>query len=399
MGEVFEAEDLELGERVAIKRIRLDLARDPDAAERFRREIHLARQITHANVCRVYDVFRHQAGDENTVYLSMELLEGTTLAEHLPQERPLDLDEALAIGRQIAEGLDAIHARGVVHRDLKPSNIMLVADGAAPPARRAVITDFGLARRAVTSETTQFASRDGAIIGTPAYMAPEQVEGGSIGPAADVYAFGTILYELVTGRLPFAAATPVAAAIRRLTEEPLSPRALVPSLPEAWERTILECLRRQPSERLPSARAAIELLTPPHDGKTKGRARLLVAGVALAIATVVGALTYQLPRRASEAPSEVAPTGRRSIAVLGFRNRGGDADSAWIETALIEGLSAALASREQMRVISTESIPPAFIVPLVVDAAISSRDKLRTLGTSFGADLVLTGAYRLGGAC
>ena len=132
----------------------------------------------------------------------------------------------------------------------------------------------------------------------------------------------------------------------------------------------------------------------PHDRKTKGRTGLLVAGVALAIATVVGALTYQLPRRVSEAPSEVAPTGRRSIAVLGFRNRGGGADSAWIETALIEGLSAALASREQMRCVSTESIPPAFIVPLVVDAAISSRDKLRTLGASFGADLVLTGEYR-----
>jgi len=394
MGEVFEAEDLELGERVAIKRIRLDLAGNPSAAERFRREIHLARQITHPNVCRVYDVFRHHAAGADTTFLSMELLEGTTLAEHLHHLHRLDLDEALAIGGQIADGLHAIHAQGVVHRDLKPTNVMLVADGGAPSGRRAVITDFGLARRAIASETTtQFDSAQIAMVGTPAYMAPEQVEGESIGPAADVYAFGTILYELITGRVPFTGDTPLTAALRRLTEEPLSPRALVPSLPPVWERAILECLRRQPTERMSSARAAIEMLTPSHSGNTRVRVGLVVAAAVLAIGIFGGVLSSVLPRATSDRPRALVPTARRSIAVLGFQNRGDRVDAAWVETALVESFSSALASGEQMRLISSESIPPALVATVAGDTTPLSRDKLRTLGTTLGADLVVAGTY------
>jgi tetratricopeptide (TPR) repeat protein/tRNA A-37 threonylcarbamoyl transferase component Bud32 len=394
MGEVFEAEDLELGERVAIKRIRLDHVHDDDAVERFRREIHLARKITHPNVCRVYDVFRHQTGDETTVFLSMELLEGTTLSDHLLRHRPVALDQALAIGHQLADGLDAIHTRGVVHRDLKPANVMLVDDPATSSGRRAVITDFGLARRSMVSETTQFASREGAIIGTPAYMAPEQVEGGLIGPAADVYAFGTILYELVTGRLPFTGETPVAMAVRRLTEEPLNPRTLAPSLPVAWERTILECLRRQPADRPRSARAAMAMLVSPNEPpRNKTRVALRVAGVALAIAAVGGVLTSELSLPRLDAPRVAAPASRRSIAVLGFRNQRGRVDAPWIETAFVEGVSAALASSEHLRVITSESVPPAVVTPLIEAAAARSVTQLRTLADSVGADLVLTGVY------
>jgi tetratricopeptide (TPR) repeat protein len=236
MGEVYEAEDLIVGGTIALKTLRDELSASADAVDGLRREIALARKVTHANVCRLHDVGEH-AG---RVFLTMELLAGTTLAAHLATSGPLPVEELDRISAQLVTGLGALHAAGIVHGDFKTSNVMLV-DG------RAVITDFGLAR--ATTERDPQVTSDAALRGTPAYMAPEQVEGRPPTPASDIYALGVVLFELATGRVPFREDTALATATARLHKAPPDPRALRRNLPPRWRKTISSCLARDPARR------------------------------------------------------------------------------------------------------------------------------------------------------
>jgi tetratricopeptide (TPR) repeat protein len=252
MAQVYEAEDLELGQSVAIKALRSDLARDSPAAKLLKTEVLLARRVTHPNVCRIFDVFHHPAtgGDSASGDLwivAMELLRGETLAARL-RRGPLTSEEALPLVRQMAEGLAAAHAAGVAHLDLKSANVILVPER---EGTRAVLTDFGLARSTDLPDATTWSKPSPR--GTPAYMAPEQVSGGPVSAAADLYALGVVLYEMVTGRLPFRGETPRATAEKRLTERPLSPRTYAPELDPRWEQAILRCLERNPQRRFSSA--------------------------------------------------------------------------------------------------------------------------------------------------
>jgi predicted ATPase/Flp pilus assembly protein TadD len=244
-GEVYAAWDEELSIQVAIKTLTHAGATDA-AVQQLKLEGLLAREVWHPNVCRVYDLARHDDGDVAVWFLTMELLRGTTLAEHLSQRGPLPLVEAFPLVEQIAAGLGAAHEAGVVHRDFKPSNVMLVErDG----GEQAVVTDFGTARAAATAGAEGSAGDSRLVVGTPAYMAPEQVRGDEAGPAADVYALGIVLYELVTGALPFSGDTSLEVARRRLDHDPPSPRRLRPDLEERWEEVILRCLEREPGRR------------------------------------------------------------------------------------------------------------------------------------------------------
>src|SRR5262249_25430250 len=173
MGEVYEAEDQELGERVALKTIHPDRVGDQRAVDRFKREIFLARKVTHRNVCRLFDVGFH----DTTTFLTMELLEGETLAQRIHEAGRFSAAAALPIVQQMAAALDAAHAAGIVHRDFKSQNVMLCG-------ARVVVTDFGLARGPHGGEDAPL-SRSGEIVGSPGYMSPEQVEGREVGPAAD----------------------------------------------------------------------------------------------------------------------------------------------------------------------------------------------------------------------
>ena len=269
MGELYEAEDLELRERIALKTILSHIAADERSILLFKREVHLARQVTHANVCRIYDVFRHRyaaAGDRlagEVVVLAMELLHGETLADKLRRDGRLSSAEILPVVRQMAAGLTAAHRVGVVHRDFKSHNVMLVKPTREAEEMRAVVTDFGLARRSTQDESTSLSmslSAENEISGTPAYMAPEQVEGGPVTPATDVYALGVVLYEMVTGALPFMGETPVKTAIKRLHEPPPSPRVHVADVDPLWETTILRCLALRPHERFASAGEVVSAL-------------------------------------------------------------------------------------------------------------------------------------------
>ena len=255
MGEVYEAEDLLLKERLALKTLRAPAADDETVVTRFKREIQLARKVTHPNVCRLFDVGIDRRGDREAAFLTMELLEGETLSAHVRQNGRMAPSEALPIAEQIASGLAAAHAVGIIHRDLKCANVILVA---ASTGTRAVVTDFGLAR--VAAEGSDQVTGD-AVVGSPAYMAPEQVEGGRrLTGACDIYAFGVVLYEMVTGKLPFVGETPLATAVMRLREPPPSPRAIVPDLDARWERAILACLEREPEDRPVGAQEVVRIL-------------------------------------------------------------------------------------------------------------------------------------------
>jgi serine/threonine protein kinase/Flp pilus assembly protein TadD len=271
-GEVYEAEDAELGERVALKLLRPDLAADEGLLLRFKREIHLARQVTHPNVCRLYDLVlaapprgRREGDPAGLVLVSMERLAGETLAERLERTGPMAPDEALAIVRQAAAGLDAAHRARVVHRDFKSGNVMLVPEEGS---LRAVVTDFGLARADLTGEPggllagaeATTLTQIGSILGSPAYMAPEQVRGEVATAASDLYAFGVVLYELVTGHLPFEGGGAFQIALRRLHEEPKPPSVWRPDLDPRWERAILACLAREPADRPTSAASVVRSL-------------------------------------------------------------------------------------------------------------------------------------------
>lgn len=273
MGEVYEALDLELRDSVALKTIRHDIASDSRFIDRFKREVQRSRTISHPNVCRVYDLFRERAMDDGDVwFLTMELLRGETLGARLHRDRRLPPAAAHPIVKQLCDALDAAHHAGVVHRDFKSGNVMLVA-GPLESAMRVVVTDFGLARP-ISASPTSTASLDdlGQALGTPAYMAPEQIEGKPATAASDLYALGIVMYEMVTGTRPFVADSALSVAVRRLTEPPTSPRTHVPELDTRWEQTILRCLERDPSARFASAGDVARAL----DGSTPASTSIIV---------------------------------------------------------------------------------------------------------------------------
>jgi serine/threonine protein kinase len=250
MGEVYEAKDLELNDSIALKTLLPEIAAQDQMVLRFKREIQLSRKIAHPNVCKMFDITRHPAGESSasqTICLTMEFLPGETLLQALESTPVMPTQRALRILTQVADALEAAHIAGVVHRDLKASNIMLVPgmDG----AQRAVVMDFGLARRVHPQESEGRLTETGKILGTWDYMAPELLEGGHPSPASDIYALGILSYLIVTGKRPFPRDSPITAVIRRSREPIPPPSSLLPGLPEHWDRAILGCLAVDPAQR------------------------------------------------------------------------------------------------------------------------------------------------------
>jgi eukaryotic-like serine/threonine-protein kinase len=268
MGEVYEAEDLILKESVAIKTVRLEVLEEGQAVARFKREVQLARRVTHPNVCRVFDPFWHKKTEGNSesaavLFVSMELLKGETLTKRLRRAGRFTAEEALPLIGQIASGLEAAHRASVVHRDLNPGNVMLVPDRKENQLR-SVITDFGLAMRTgvVENKSVDLTGLHG-ILGTLPYMSPEQIEGKEVSQLTDIYALGLIIYEMVTGKHAYPANTPLASAVRRLSDSIESPNRFAPQLNAHWERTITRCLKRDPVARFHSAMDVARALDQP----------------------------------------------------------------------------------------------------------------------------------------
>jgi eukaryotic-like serine/threonine-protein kinase len=293
MGEVFKAEDHELHLQVALKTLPPEWLNDPAALARLRREVHLARLVSHPNVCRVYDLGFHEQPSGRVPFLTMELLDGETLAARIGRTGVLTPQEALPLVRQICEGIDAAHRAGVLHRDLKAENIFLHESAAGV---RAVITDFGLARPFARPAQGPAITEPGRVIGTPAYMAPEQLSGEEATAAADIYALGVVLFRMVTGEYPFRG---------------VSARQIRPGLASCWDRAILQCLALEPHVRPATASEVVELLTQ----SNRPARRLVAIGLALAVLTIAILWFWLRP-----AP---LPADKR-LAVLPFAIHGSD---------------------------------------------------------------------------
>lgn len=286
MGNVYKARDRETGEIVALKLIKSEIASDQAATERFKNELLFARKITHKNVCRVYE-FNRVGG---IAYTSMEFVEGESLRSVLSRFGGLPVRKGVDLALQICSGLKEAHAQGIVHRDLKPENVMIDNQG------NVKIMDFGIARSMEAGTRLT-----GAMIGTPAYMAPEQVSGKPVDYRTDIYALGLVLYEMFTGSETFRADTPVAVALKQMQEAPAPPHDIDPNIPVYVERAILKCLEKDPAKRFQSiAELENALRSTRITGAPVASAALAVASAAPFPAGRPASLAYAQPTLAAK---------------------------------------------------------------------------------------------------
>src|SRR6266852_6000181 len=314
MGAVYKARDTELDRIVALKLIRPELATNPQILKRFKQELILARQVTHKNVIRIFDLGQ----SDGIKFITMDFVEGWDLRQVLLEKGKLAPEQAARTMLQICRALEAAHAEGVIHRDLKPQNIMLDASG------RVYVMDFGIARSAYLPGMTQ----TGALIGTPEYMSPEQGRGETLTERSDLFSMGIIFYELLTGKSPYHSDTPLATLWKRMTEKVTPPVVLDPTLPQALSNIVVKALEIEPKNRFASAREMaqqLEIWLGPSEGSStiivpapRTAAYWKWASAALAILLVASvALRFNRPKpKATFHPV--------SVLVADFTNHTGD---------------------------------------------------------------------------
>lgn len=318
MGAVYKARDKELDRLVALKLIRPELARNPEMLRRFKQELILARQVTHKNVIRIFDL----GEADGAKFISMDFVEGQDLHALLLQRGKFSPGDAARIMLQICRALEAAHAERVIHRDLKPQNIMLDQNG------RVYVMDFGIARSAHLPGMTQ----TGALIGTPEYMSPEQARGEELDERSDIFSLGVIFYEILTGKPPYPADAPLATLWKRMQEPVTPPSQLDPSIPAALNSMVVRALEIEPDKRFGSARemaSQVEIWLGPTAGgsaiflpdsraTTYWKFMSAGLGVLLSLAVVFGAFVWKGPRKPSPVHDPV------SVIVADFANTTGD---------------------------------------------------------------------------
>jgi eukaryotic-like serine/threonine-protein kinase len=357
MGTVYRARDRELDEIVALKLIRKELAASDGMIERFRREVKLARRVTHKNVARTFDIGDH-GGDR---FLTMELVDGEMLGDHLARRARVSVRNVIRIAVDVCAGLAAAHAAGVLHRDLKPENVILARDG------RAVITDFGIARALSSSELGRTV---GGIVGTPAYMAPEQVEGATdLDGRADLYALGAMLFELLSGELPWSGDSVVAVAAARILRPPPDVRTHAPGLPEDIALIVLKLMARQRADRFATAEEAGAAFAALKAGDAPSTQSLAPVGTSAQVAPPT--------------PTVVPRTQRKTVAVLPLLNLGAE-DDEYLAQTLTEDLVDLLSVVPELRV-----------RPRGETTRFASRTRdVRDAGRALDVDVVVDGSLR-----
>jgi len=400
MGKVYRAVDKKLNEEVAIKLIKPEIATDKMTIQRFSNELKLARKIVHKNIGRMYELM----DDKGTHFITMEYVPGEDLKSFIRRAAPLSTARTLSIAKQMCEGLAEAHQLGVIHRDLKPQNIMIDKQGSAR------IMDFGIARSLKGKGITGA----GVMIGTPEYMSPEQVEGKDVDPQSDIYSLGVILYEMVTGQVPFEGDTPFTVGIKHKSEIPKDPKELNTQMPEDLSRVILKCLEKDKEKRYQSAGVLcselekIEKGIPTTERKipkkkpltsreitvTFGLRKLLIP---LAVLTVVVIAALMLLKPWAKKQFISTPSDKPSLAVVYFENNTGDDDLDHWRKALCELLIADLTQSKYIRVLSSDKLMDILIDLNKMDTQSFSSEVLRNVAVRGGASYILRGSYARAG--
>jgi serine/threonine protein kinase/tetratricopeptide (TPR) repeat protein len=349
MGKVYRVLDKKINEDVALKFIRFDIASDKKTLERFSNELKIARKIVHKNVGRMY----HLSEENGTYYVTMEYVPGEDLRSMIRMSRQLATGTGIHIAKQVCDGLAEAHKMGIVHRDLKPGNIMIDKEG------NARIMDFGIA----CSVQTKGITGTGIIIGTPDYMSPEQAEVKDVDGRSDIYSLGVILYEMVTGRLPFEGETPLSIAMKHRAERPKDPRELNAQVPQSLSRVILKCLEKEPAERYQTTDELKQELTDIESAVTS-----------------TGPM-YGPPRPQSE---KITTLKQYCVAVLPFADFSPQRDQQYFCDGLAEEIINALTKIKELKVVARTSV-----------FSFKGKDiDVREIGRQLGVAIVLEGSVR-----
>ena len=391
MGAVYKARDREVDRLVALKVIRPELAGHPDVLRRFKQELILARQVTHKNVIRIFDL----GEAEGAKFISMEYIDGRDLKSIRDERGKFQPEEAAEIIEQVCRALDAAHAEGVIHRDLKPQNIMVDKHG------RVAVMDFGIARSRELPGLTQ----TGDLVGTPEYMSPEQAKGEEIDSRSDLFSLGVILYELLTGRSPYQAKTSVAALLKRTQERAVPPDKLDPAIPKFVNDIVVRCLEIDPQRRYASAQEIVQDLEARHRPR-RGVATLhmlrfrmveelptkwIAPGLALLLLLTVGLVFRGKIFGPAVKPKPSGPA--ISLAVLPFRNASGDPSLDWLGSSLAEWLSTDVGQSSYLRTVSSDRLHQILHDLRIAADSNLDPDTLRRVAEFSSAQTVVWGQY------
>jgi len=400
MGKVYKALDKEIKGKVALKLIKPEVASDEKTIERFRNELKTARDIAHKNVCRMYDLNK----EEGTYYISMEYVSGEDLKKLIRKMGQLSPGQAILIAKQVCDGLSEAHRLGVVHRDIKPQNVMIDEEG------NARIMDFGIARSLKAKGITA----SGVMIGTPEYMSPEQVEGKEADQRADIYSLGVILYEMVTGRVPFEGDTPFTIGVKHKSETPKDPRELNAQLPEDLSRVILRCMEKDKEKRYQSAGELRSELTNIERGipttervvskrkpltsreitVTFGLKKLFIPALVVIAIAIAGLIIWRFIPRKQAMP---APSDKPSLAIVYFENNSGDESLDHWRKALCELLIADLTQSKYIRVLSSGRLIDILSDLNQIEAKSFSARVLKEVAARGGSTHILRGGFTKAG--